>query len=89
MDTKRGRGQIKEERECPFATPSTPSHEDSRGGNTISTWKIYARQILVVGGSLIDSKTGESKALEAKVTFSNKDVVRIHLHNDDPVVMII
>lgn len=59
------------------------------GGETIFSRRRYARQILTKEDLPTGSKIGETKALEVKISFSEKDAICIHPHNDDPIIITI
>lgn len=59
----------------------------ARGRDTSSAQKRHACQILVIDGSPIDSETFQSETLEANITFSKKDAIDIHPHNNNPMVI--
>lgn len=60
----------------------------TKGEVTNFACKRYALEILVLSDSHNESKADESESLEADITFSKKDAIDIHTHNDDHVVII-
>lgn len=56
----------------------------TRGGETSSTCKRYARQILNMEGIPEDESGGSP---EVVITFLEKDASEIHPHNDGPMVI--
>lgn len=58
-------------------------------GETIFARQRYACQILTKEDLPTSSKIGETKALEVKISFSEKDAICIHPHNDDPIIITI
>lgn len=56
----------------------------TRDGETSSTYKRYAHQILNIDDLSIIEGRGEPKNLEAKISLYEKDATAIHSHNDDP-----
>lgn len=67
--------------------PNTIAEGFIEGGETSSTFRRYARQILNVEYLFSVEDKGEPEMQEAKVLFSKKDSTDIRPHNDHPMVI--
>lgn len=60
------------------------------GGRNINPLhKEHVCQVLAIGGLPIDYEVDDSEAPEAKITFSDKNVIDIHLHKYDYMVIFV
>lgn len=70
-------------------TLKTMARGFTRGRETSFTHKRYAHKILTVEGSPTSPNSGKKITLNSEITFSEKEAIGIHMHDNDPMIIIV